>query len=171
MGQGGQTVGHEAAAIEQVPADIQQRALLTSDLSVRAPARRAPWDSPQACPVGLTRRSFTRKRRRIERPLRLCRSTREVAQQLFEVRAILGDFGKEVIFASLSAEAQPPMLVPDQTELSPAVCAAVLQPGHQYHLRAGSCSGHTNRGTSGRRRIPCAGARHRPALLAICSGS
>lgn len=41
------------------------------------------------------------------------------------------------------------MLVPDQAELSPTVCAAVLQLGHEYYLRLGSCSRHTNQGKLG----------------------
>jgi hypothetical protein len=46
-------------------------------------------------------------------------------------RKVLRRFGKEIVLAGFAAEAQAPMVMADKTELSPAVCAAVLQLGHE----------------------------------------
>jgi hypothetical protein len=40
-------------------------------------------------------------------------------------------FRKEVVLAGFAAEAQAPMMMADQTKLSPTVCTAVLQLGHE----------------------------------------
>ena len=51
---------------------------------------------------------------------------------------IFACFRKEIVLAGFSAEAQVPMVMVDETELSPAVCAAVLQLGHEtlHRLKA-----------------------------------
>jgi hypothetical protein len=38
---------------------------------------------------------------------------------------------KKIGFARLAAEAEPPMLVVDEPELSPTICAAILKPAHE----------------------------------------
>jgi hypothetical protein len=43
---------------------------------------------------------------------------------------VLCCFRKEIALTGFSAEAQAPMVVVDETKLSPAICAAVLQLGH-----------------------------------------
>jgi hypothetical protein len=44
---------------------------------------------------------------------------------------ILRCFRKEIVLAGFAAEAQAPMAMVDKTKLSPTVCAAVLQLGHE----------------------------------------
>jgi len=44
---------------------------------------------------------------------------------------------KEIVLAGLSAESQAPMVVVDETKLSPTVCAAVLQLAHETLHRFG----------------------------------
>jgi hypothetical protein len=50
---------------------------------------------------------------------------------------VLRCFRKEIILAGFSAETQAPMVVVDETKLSPAVCAAVLQLSHETLRRFG----------------------------------
>ena len=50
---------------------------------------------------------------------------------------VLCCFRKEIVLAGFAAEAQAPMVVVDETELSPTVCAAVLQLGHETLRRFG----------------------------------
>jgi hypothetical protein len=44
---------------------------------------------------------------------------------------VLRRFGKEMVLASFAAEAQPPMMVGDETQLSTTVCAAILLLAHE----------------------------------------
>jgi hypothetical protein len=44
-------------------------------------------------------------------------------------------FGQEVVLAGFAAEAHAPMLVADETQLSTAACAAILQFSHDIALR------------------------------------
>ena len=46
-------------------------------------------------------------------------------------------FRKEIVLAGFSAETQAPMVVVDETKLSPTVCTAVLQVGHETLHRFG----------------------------------
>jgi hypothetical protein len=50
---------------------------------------------------------------------------------------IFGCFRKEIVLAGFSAEAQVPMVMVDETKLSPTVCAAVLRLGHETLHRFG----------------------------------
>ena len=47
-------------------------------------------------------------------------------------------FRKEIVLAGFSAETQAPMVVVDETKLSPTVCTAVFQLGHEtlHRLKA-----------------------------------
>lgn len=55
-------------------------------------------------------------------------------------RMVLGRFREEGDLAGLAAEAQPPMVVTDEAELSTAVCAAVVRLAHEILLRSGGLS-------------------------------
>ena len=49
-------------------------------------------------------------------------------------------FRKEIVLTGFSAESQAPMVVVDETKLSPTVCAAVLQLAHETLHRFGGPS-------------------------------
>ena len=52
-------------------------------------------------------------------------------QTTFSCAYVLSCFRKEIVLAGFAAEAQVPMSMVDKTKLSPTVCAAVLQLGHE----------------------------------------
>ena len=56
-------------------------------------------------------------------------------QTTSHARMVLCGFRKEIVLAGFAAEAQAPMVVVDETKLSPTVCAAVLQLGHETFHR------------------------------------
>jgi len=53
-------------------------------------------------------------------------------------------FRKEIVLAGFSAETQAPMVVVDETKLSPTVCTAVFQLGHETLHRFGGCWHHAS---------------------------
>jgi hypothetical protein len=59
------------------------------------------------------------------------------SKPLSHARMVLCCFRKEIVLAGFAAEAQAPMVVVDETKLSPTVGAAVLQLGHETLRRFG----------------------------------
>ena len=81
-------------------------------------------------------KSYLRKRRGKVYPRNLLRLA---ADRFFCVpskppshtRLLLRHPGKEIVLARFAAKPQPPILVADKTKLSSAICAAVLELGHE----------------------------------------
>jgi len=67
--------------------------------------------------------------RRSTGSLRRCASTE--AEPLSDARMVCRGFCEKVVLAGFAAEAKAPMMMGNKTELSAAVCAAILRLAHE----------------------------------------